>query len=55
MSIIHQVDIAYIPFIERFQIVFSELYKHDITSGRPKLAAWIEVNGIHLNQIILID
>ncbi|XP_004493928.1 glutathione S-transferase L3-like [Cicer arietinum] len=36
------VDIAYIPFIERFQIVFSELYKHDITSGRPKLAAWIE-------------
>ncbi|XP_027350312.1 glutathione S-transferase L3-like [Abrus precatorius] len=36
------VDIAYIPFIERFQILFSEVYKHDITAGRPKLAAWIK-------------
>ncbi|KAI4300205.1 hypothetical protein L6164_033606 [Bauhinia variegata] len=36
------VDVAYIPFVERFQIVFSEAYKHDITAGRPKLAAWIE-------------
>jgi len=36
------VDIVYIPFIERFQIVFSELFKHDITAGRPKFAAWIE-------------
>ncbi|XP_045796272.1 glutathione S-transferase L3-like [Trifolium pratense] len=36
------VDIAYIPFIERFQIAFSELYKHDITVGRPKFATWIE-------------
>jgi len=37
------VDIAYIPFVERFHIVFSEVFKHDITEGRPKLAAWIEV------------
>ncbi|KAI4300203.1 hypothetical protein L6164_033605 [Bauhinia variegata] len=36
------VDIAFITFVERFQIVFTELYKHDITAGRPKLAAWIE-------------
>ncbi|GAU23058.1 hypothetical protein TSUD_337060, partial [Trifolium subterraneum] len=36
------VDIVYIPFIERFQIAFSELYKHDITAGRPKFATWIE-------------
>jgi urease accessory protein UreF len=37
------VDIAYIPFVERFHIVFSEVFKHDIIEGRPKLAAWIEV------------
>lgn len=41
------VDIAYIPFVERFHIVFSEVFKHDITEGRPKLAAWIE----ELNKI----
>ncbi|XP_027934553.1 glutathione S-transferase L3-like isoform X2 [Vigna unguiculata] len=41
------VDIAYIPFVERFQIVFAELFKHDITEGRPKLATWIkELNKI---------
>ncbi|XP_010543353.1 PREDICTED: glutathione S-transferase L3 [Tarenaya hassleriana] len=36
------VDIAYIPFIERFQIFLSEVFKYDITEGRPKLASWIE-------------
>ncbi|KAL5136877.1 Glutathione S-transferase L3 [Glycine soja] len=36
------VDIAYIPFAERFQIVFAEVFKHDITEGRPKLATWFE-------------
>ncbi|KAJ4825967.1 Glutathione S-transferase L3 [Turnera subulata] len=41
------VDIAYIPFVERFQIVLSELFKYDVTAGRPKLAAWIE----ELNKI----
>ncbi|XP_061353928.1 glutathione S-transferase L3-like [Gastrolobium bilobum] len=41
------VDIAYIPFVERFQIVFAEVFKHDITEGRPKLAAWLE----ELNKI----
>ncbi|KAI4349224.1 hypothetical protein L6164_009842 [Bauhinia variegata] len=41
------VDVAYIPFVERFQVVFSEVFKHDITKGRPKLAAWIE----ELNKI----
>ncbi|XP_027349337.1 glutathione S-transferase L3 isoform X1 [Abrus precatorius] len=41
------VDIAYIPFVERFQLVFSDVFKNDITEGRPKLAAWIEeVNKI---------
>ncbi|KDP29053.1 hypothetical protein JCGZ_16442 [Jatropha curcas] len=36
------VDIVYIPFVERFQIILSEIFKYDITAGRPKLAAWIE-------------
>ncbi|XP_014491904.1 glutathione S-transferase L3 isoform X1 [Vigna radiata var. radiata] len=41
------VDIAYIPFVERFQIVFAELFKHDITEGRPKIAIWLkELNKI---------
>ncbi|KAM3705658.1 hypothetical protein ACJW31_03G096600 [Castanea mollissima] len=37
------VDIAYIPFVERFQIFFSAIWNYDITTGRPKLAKWIEV------------
>ncbi|XP_074591262.1 protein IN2-1 homolog B-like isoform X2 [Curcuma longa] len=41
------VDIAYAPFIERFQIFFAELKNYDITTGRPKLALWIE----ELNKI----
>ncbi|XP_031273811.1 glutathione S-transferase L3-like, partial [Pistacia vera] len=40
-------DIAYITFVERFQIFLSEVHKYDITEGRPKLAAWIE----ELNKI----
>ncbi|KAI3822615.1 hypothetical protein L1987_10210 [Smallanthus sonchifolius] len=41
------VDFAYIPFVERFQLFIQEVYKYDITSGRPKLATWIE----ELNKI----
>ncbi|KAH6762403.1 glutathione transferase lambda 1, partial [Perilla frutescens var. hirtella] len=42
-----QVDAAYVPFIERFQIFLQEEFKYDITSGRPRLAAYIEeVNKI---------
>ncbi|KAK4349053.1 hypothetical protein RND71_031808 [Anisodus tanguticus] len=37
-----QVDIAYVPFIERFQIFLKEVFNYDITSGRLKLAKWIE-------------
>lgn len=36
------VDIAYAPFIERFEIAFSEIRGYDITAGRPKLSQWIE-------------
>uniref|UniRef100_A0A7N0TH11 Glutathione S-transferase n=1 Tax=Kalanchoe fedtschenkoi TaxID=63787 RepID=A0A7N0TH11_KALFE len=38
-----QVDIAYAPFIERFQPFLFDVKNYDITAGRPKLAAWIEV------------
>lgn len=41
------VDIAYVPFIERFQPFLDDVWKFDITAGRPKLAAWIE----ELNKI----
>ncbi|KAF5733793.1 glutathione S-transferase L3-like isoform X1 [Tripterygium wilfordii] len=36
------VDIAYIPFIERFQPFLLDVKNYDITLGRPKMAAWIE-------------
>ncbi|KAK7267579.1 hypothetical protein RIF29_20257 [Crotalaria pallida] len=41
------VDVAYIPFVERFQVVLADVFKYDITEGRPKLATWIE----ELNKI----
>ncbi|KAL8052186.1 hypothetical protein ABFX02_06G196500 [Erythranthe guttata] len=40
------VDIAYAPFVERYQPFFFEVMSYDITSGRPKLAVWIEMNKI---------
>ncbi|BBG97874.1 glutathione transferase lambda 2 [Prunus dulcis] len=43
------VDIAYAPFLERFQPFSLEVKKYDITAGRPKLAAWFEVQ--HKNEI----
>ncbi|KAL2227795.1 UNVERIFIED_CONTAM: Glutathione S-transferase L1 [Sesamum indicum] len=36
------VDVAYIPFVERFQAFLSEVKNYDITRGRPRLAVWIE-------------
>ncbi|XP_048421188.1 glutathione S-transferase L3-like [Pyrus x bretschneideri] len=36
------VDIAYAPFLERFQLSLMDLNKYDIAAGRPKLAAWID-------------
>jgi hypothetical protein len=39
------VDIAYAPFIERFQPFLKDVKNYDITIGRPKLAAWIEVEN----------
>ena len=38
-----QVDIAYAPFIARFQPFSLEVKKYDIIEGRPNLAAWIKV------------
>ncbi|KAL6907455.1 hypothetical protein ACP4OV_002494 [Aristida adscensionis] len=41
------VDIAYVPFIERFQIFFSAIKNYDITKGRLNLQKFIEeVNKI---------
>ncbi|PON72789.1 hypothetical protein PanWU01x14_062580 [Parasponia andersonii] len=34
----------------RLQIYLSEVVKHDITAGRPKLAAWIEFVGSRSNH-----
>ncbi|KAL1532792.1 Glutathione S-transferase L3 [Salvia divinorum] len=36
------VDIAFVPFVERYQPFFSDVKNYDITVGRPKLALWIE-------------
>ncbi|XP_014491909.1 glutathione S-transferase L3 [Vigna radiata var. radiata] len=50
------VDIAYIPFVERFQPVSVDVFKHDITEGRPKLATWIEeVNKIDAYKETKLD
>lgn len=50
------VDIAYIPFVERFQIMFLEFWKHDITAARPKLTAWIEeFNAIDAYKATKVD
>nr|WAA68432.1 lambda class glutathione S-transferases [Pinus yunnanensis] len=35
-------DIAYGPFVERFQVAFPALKNYDITAGRPKLLKWIQ-------------
>lgn len=35
-------DIAYVPFVERLKGFFEDVWKYDITSGRPALAAWFE-------------
>ncbi|URE09366.1 Protein IN2-1, partial [Musa troglodytarum] len=41
------VDIAYAPFVERFQTLLLDVKNYDILKGRPKLALWIE----ELNKI----
>ena len=38
-----QVDIAYVPFIRRFQIFFQNIKNYDITKGRTNLQKFIEV------------
>ncbi|CAI5486445.1 unnamed protein product, partial [Closterium sp. Naga37s-1] len=36
------VDIAYLPFLERFNIAFEHFCHTDITKGRPNLQRWFE-------------
>ncbi|KAL9165796.1 hypothetical protein ABFS82_06G194000 [Erythranthe guttata] len=44
------VDIAYAPFVERYQPFFFEVMSYDITSCRPKLAVWIEIEAYKQTQ-----
>eukprot|EP00249_Psilotum_nudum_P032044 c47156_g1_i1 orf=232-951(+) len=37
------VDFAYIPFLERYHMLFSEWGDCDITEGRPKITRWMKV------------
>lgn len=47
-----QVDIAYAPFLERFQLSLMDLNKYDIAAGRPKLAAWIDAQNDWIPNLI---
>ncbi|TQE13218.1 hypothetical protein C1H46_001302 [Malus baccata] len=50
------VDIAYIPFVEQFQVFLSDVFKYDITAGRPKLAAFLEeINKIEAYKVTKAD
>ncbi|KAM1489579.1 hypothetical protein ACFX15_031915 [Malus domestica] len=50
------VDIAYIPFVEKFQVFLSDVFKYDITAGRPKLAAFLEeINKIEAYKVTKAD
>ena len=52
---IFQVDIAYAPFIERFHPLLLDVKKYDITSGRPKLVSWIEVDCMSLLLLDILE
>ncbi|KAE9589298.1 putative glutathione transferase [Lupinus albus] len=50
------VDIAYAPFIERFEPFLMDVKNYDIKLGRPKLATWIEgINNIDGYRITRSD
>ncbi|XP_068669500.1 protein IN2-1 homolog B-like isoform X4 [Aristolochia californica] len=42
LPLLPDVDIAYAPFIERYEPFLADVWKYDIAAGRPKLASWIE-------------
>lgn len=48
-------DIAYIPFVEIVHLVFSEVLKHDITEGRPKLGTWLEVHIHYIRHTLVVE
>lgn len=39
---ISAVDFAYVPFVERYQLVMLELLSYDIFEGQPRLLKWFE-------------
>ncbi|RXH94346.1 hypothetical protein DVH24_024030 [Malus domestica] len=43
---------AYAPSLGRFQLYLMDLKKYDIAAGRPKLAAWIEVQNDWIPNLI---
>ena len=45
-ELLGQVDIAYAPFIDGFQIFFAGIKNYDITKGRVHIRKFIEVIGI---------
>ena len=45
-ELLGQVDIAYVPFIDGFQIFFAGIKNYDITKGRVHIRKFIEVIGI---------
>ncbi|GAB4833714.1 Glutathione S-transferase L3 [Ancistrocladus abbreviatus] len=50
------VDIAYVPFIERYNILLSYLWKYDFAIGRPKLVDWFEeMNKIQAYKMTRAD
>ncbi|XP_038719985.1 glutathione S-transferase L3-like [Tripterygium wilfordii] len=50
------VDVAYITFVERFDILLKNVWNYDFTSGRPKLAAWFEeINKIDVYKPTKVD
>lgn len=40
------VDIAYLPFLERFRLTFDHFCRADITKGRPNLKKWFEAADV---------
>lgn len=56
------VDIAYAPFIERYNAFLLDVKNYDLTAGRPKLATWIQemnriegYNQTQLDPMVLIE
>lgn len=53
---ISAVDFAYVPFIERFQLLFPDLLSYDLLKGRPRLTKWFEaINNVDAYASTKVD